>query len=340
MPVSGGLAPSLGSAAYNELTALTRRAFIPTLVMQFGAATPFLAMAMNNAQRAAGGMSQITQPVQGTPYTSAQYMGYDGSFNQPSDTAASQNAEFNLSVIGVPISFMGMEAIIQSSEVVIPRLKARMHDSLFTLKQFYSQQVFANNSANPLSINGLAQAYDDGTNVTTYGGISRSNASNAFWKSTLKTSVGNVLTRVKFIPYIVQLSTTLAGGEAPDMVIMSPSDWTTLLTDYMTSESFRTMPNSQYGADNVINAGFRGLMLGDTPIFADPWCPKGTAYMINSKYFAMHISEDAAFAFSGFYSQIPNLSINQTGLLMLASQLVCTKPSSGLQLTGITGGAF
>lgn len=338
MPVGGGINPATNTAAYAELTALTRRAFIPSLVMQFGTATPLLALLMNNAQRARGGMSQITQPVQGTPYTTAQYMGYDGSFNQPSDTSASQNAEFNLSVIGVPISFMGMEALIQSSEVVVPRLKARMHDALFTTKQFFSSQLFSNNSANNLAIAGLPQAFDDGTNVSTYGGISRT--TNTFWKSTLKTSAGGILTRVKFIPYLVQLSTTLSGGEAPDIVIMSPSDWTALLTDFMTSETFQSTPKTSYGKDNVINAGFRGLMLGDTPVFADPWCPKGTAYLLNSRYLALHISEDAAFAFSGFYSQIPNLSINQTGLLMLASQLVCTKPISGYQITGITGGSF
>lgn len=338
MPVGGGIVPNSNTAAFAELSALTRRAFIPSLVMQFGAATPFLALAMNNAHRVAGGMSQITQPVQGTNYTTAQYMGYDGSFNQPSDTTASQNAEFNLSVIGVPVSFMGMEALIQSSEVVVPRLKARMHDALFTLKQFYSGQIFTNNSANGLAINGLPQAYDDGTTVSSYGGISRS--ANSFWKSTKKTAAGAILSRTAMIPYIVQLSTVLAGGEAPDFGVMSPGDWTKLLTDFMSSETFFTTPKSQYGADSPINAGFRGIMLGDVPIFCDPWLPQGTMYLLNSKYLAMHISEDASFTFSGFYTQIPNLSINQTGLLMLASQIVCSKPSSGYQITGITGNSF
>lgn len=338
MAVGGGIAPLQGTAAYNELTALTRRAFIPSLVMQFGASTPLLAVLMNNAQRAAGGMSQITQPVQGSSYTTAQYMGYDGTFDQPSDTAAAINAELNLSVIGVPVSFMGMEALIQSSEVVVPRLKARMHDALFTLRQFYAGQLFTNNSSNSLGIAGLPQIYDNGTNVTSYANISRT--SNVWWKSNLSTSVGSISTRVKFAPYIVKLSTNLAGGEAPDMVIMAPGDWAALLTDFMNSETFFTTPKSQYGTDSVINAGFRGLMLGQTPIFCDPWLTQGTAYLINSKYLSMFISEDAAFAFSGFYSQIPNLSINQTGLLMLASQIVCSKPSSGYQLQGLTGNSF
>jgi hypothetical protein len=52
----------------------------------------------------------------------------------------------------------------------------------------------------------------------------------------------------------------------------------------MSSETFFTNPNSRYREDDIVNAGFRGLMLADTPIFLDPLCPTGTAYLINSRY--------------------------------------------------------
>ena len=135
-------------------------------------------------------------------------------------------------------------------------------------------------------------------------------------------------------------TTALAGGEAPDMVVMAPGDWTKLMTDFMSSETFRTTPGTRYGADDVINAGFRGLMLGDTPIFMDPFCPTGTAYLMNSRYLAMYMSEDAPFAFSGFYSAIPNLQIANIGVVIVAFDVCCTKPSSGSRITGITGGSF
>ena len=141
------------------------------------------------------------------------------------------------------------------------------------------------------------------------------------------------------IPYLVQ-STYLAGGEAPDFMVMYPGDWTKLMTDYMGNETFYTNPGSRYGADDPINAGFRGLMLGDTPIFMDPFCPKGTAYIINSRYLALYMSEDAPFAFSGFYSAIPNLQIANIGVVIVAFDVVCTKPVSGARMTGLTGASF
>ena len=67
---------------------------------------------------------------------------------------------------------------------------------------------------------------------------------------------------------------------------------------------------------------------------------KPTAYLVNTKYFALYLSEDAPFAFSGFYSAIPNLQIANIGVVIVALQTICTKPVSGMQITGITGGAF
>ena len=334
-----GIVPSGAIGA--ELSAVTRRAFIPDLVVQIYKATPTLSILMRNAQRAKGGVSQMTVPVQGGQFVNFSWSDYSGTFPQPSVQTAAQNAEFNLKLGVCPIPFMGMEALIQSSEVVIPLLKARMADAKTVMVQSLSSSLFSNNSAvvGQTVINGLPEAYDDGTNVTTYGGINRSTAGNSFWKSTLVTGAGGVLSRSSFIKYLVQ-ATTVAGGESPDFVIMAPGDWTTLMTDFQAYERYDTTPKSQYRTDDLQNSGFRGIMLGDTPIFMDPFLSNGTAYFINSRYLALYLSEDAPFAFSGFYSAIPNLQIANVGVVIVALNLVCTKPVSGLQVQGITGGAF
>ncbi len=337
---NNGIMPAGGAGSSGaELAALTRRAFIPRLVVQIYKSTPTLSLLFRNAQRAKGGASQITVPVQGSSFVSFGYTDYSGTFQQPAEIAAAQNAEFNLKVGVVPIPFMGMEAIIQSSDVVIPRLKARMADAKTVMVQQISTSLFTNNQNTPSAVDSLPMAYDDATNVGTYGNINRNTAGNAFWKSNLFSSAGAVLTRSAFAPYLIRIMTA-AGGEAVDFVIMSPNDWAGLLQDFMSVEQFNTDPSQRYGKDDAVNAGFRGLMIGDTPIFLDPFCPKGTAYAFNSRYLAMYISEDAAFEFSGFYSSIPNLQIANIGVLLLAFNMVCTKPSSGGQITGITGQPF
>jgi len=333
-----GMVP--GGAVGNELVAATRRAVVPALFVQIYKATPLLNLLFGTAQRAKGGMSQVTVPVQGSSFVNFAWTDYSGGFPQPAIQPGMQNAEFNLCVGVVPISFMGMEALIQSSEAIVPLMRARMADAKTVAVQAISTALFTNNATLPNAsqvINGLPQSYDDGAVVDTYGGISR--AASSFWKSTLITGAGAVNTRSAMLGYLVQC-TALNGGEAPDFCVMSPSDWTALMQDFLTLEQFQTHPKSKYGKDDSVNAGFRGIMLGDTPFFMDPFCPKGTAFMINTKYFAAYVSEDAPFAFSGFYSAIPNLQIANVGVVIIAMQTVCAKPISGMQLTGITGGAF
>lgn len=334
--VSGtGFVPAAG-AVFNELNATVRRAFIPKLVVQIYQAAPLLSMAMRNAQRARGGLNQITVPIQGSSFVNFGWTGYSGSFPQPAVQTAIQNAAWNLSVGTIPIPLPGMESLLQSSETIIPLVKARMADAKTVGVQAIATALFSSSAGNALAINGLQDVYDDGTVVNTYGGVSRS--ANAFWKGQKYTSSitpgrATMLTQL-------MATTSGAGGEAPDMVIMSPGDWTTLMQDFLSLEQFRTTPDSRYGKDDPINAGFRALMLGDTPILADQFCPNGYAFIINSKYLALYIHEDANWAWSGFQSLIPNNQIASVGVVITAMALACSKPKSGRWLSTVAGAAF
>lgn len=334
--IGSGIVPS-GNIG-NELAAITRRAFIPDLVVQLYQATPVLNMLMRGSQRARGGVGQITQPVQGNSVTTPAWTDFGGSFAQPQDLTGVFDAVQNLTVLATPIPFFGMESLIQSSETVIPRLKVKMADAKQTTVQTLSNALYAFNTVNTV-MSGLPQAYDDGTGASSvYANIDRSVAGNSYWKSTIYKTAGAVLTRAAFIKYIVA-TTFKAGGEAPDLIIMSLPDWTTLMQDFMAAEQFNTFPGERFGKDTPVNAGFRALMLGDTAIVADLYCPTGTAYFINTKYFALYLSEDAPFVFSGFYSAIPNLQIANIGVMIVALQTLSSKPISGVQVSGITGGA-
>jgi hypothetical protein len=313
-----------------------RRAFVPKLVVQIYSAAPTISLLMRNAQRARGGLSQITVPIQGSQFVNFNWMGYDGSFPQPQVLTATQQAAWNLSFGTVPIPLLGVESVLQQTETIIPLVKARMADAKTVAVQAISGAVFGTAAGNSLQMNGFLDIYDDGTSVSTYGGLSRT--ANPFWKST-KYATALTPSRTTMMTRIMQL-TKLAGGESPDFVIMSLSDWTTLLTDFMSVEQFNTDPGVKYGNDDAVNAGFRALMLGNIPILADPFCPVGTVYIINSKYLGLYISEDANFAFSGWHSLIPNNQIANVGAIMTAMALVCTKPVSGLQLSNVQGASF
>ena len=332
-----GIIPSGSLGA--QLAALTRRAFIPSVYVQVYQSHPLLSLFMANAKAAKGGVSQITIPVQGSSFVSFNWGSFAGDFPVPTDQAAIQNAQFSLKIGMVPIGFFGMEAIVQSSEVIIPKLRAVTSDAAVVIRQALAQALYSNNASNPLAIDSLAQAYDNGTNTTSYGGVSRTNA---YWQGQYYPNMGgqaSISSRMGMATLLARVQSG-AGGEAPDWGVMNPADWTTLMQDFMSLEMFQTTPRSIYGKGDVVNAGFRAIRVLDTPIFSDPFCPRGQMFVGNSRYIAMYLSEAAPFVFSGFQSAIPQGQIADIGVLITALDLVCSKPSSGAWVTGITGAAW
>lgn len=331
-----GITPSGSLGA--QLAALTRRAFLPSVYVQIYQSHPLLSLFMSQSKAARGGVSQITVPVQGSSFVSFNWGSFAGDFPMPTDQTAIQNAQFALKLGMVPIGFFGMEAIIQSSEVVIPKLRAVMSDAAVVIKQAYGQALYTNNYANTQAWDSLPMAYDDGTNVPSYGGITRTPGS--FWSGQLISNTGSAaVTRIGMAQLLTRIQAG-AGGEAPDYVTMNPANWAELMSDFQSLEMFMTRPNSIYNKDDVVNTGFRAIRVLDTPIFPDPFCPLGTAFAINSRYTGMYMSEYAPMTFSGFESQIAVGQISDIGVLISAADLVCAKPSSGAQIINITGSAW
>jgi hypothetical protein len=346
MPILGsGLIPS-GPIGL-ELEATVRRVFAQMVVILIYRQNPLLALLLRNAIRASGGVSPYTQPVQTGQYVTSSWIGPAGQFNLPTDVAATVNAEFNLCALATPVSSLGLEQLVtQDAIAVASRLMLKLNDLKNSALHSLALALFGSNAGNvALQMFGLFDAYSDGVTALTlpttaavdvYGGLSR--ATYPTWAGLVSAAAGAVLTRATFIPILLNAAKH-SGGEALDFVVMSIEDWTTLMTDFMSVERYNNDPASRWGKDDPVNSGFRGLLLGDTPIFFDLNCPKGTAIGFNSKYITLVIHEDANFAWTGWYSTIPQGQIASVGLSLTALNLVCSKPSTGVIVNGITGGA-
>lgn len=339
---SGGAVPAAGSI-FNELSAVTRRAFIPNLIVQLYYASPTLFYMLGGSQKSAGGLQQITVPVQGQSMVQGQWVGYSGSFNSPQVIPGMQNAQFNTAYWTVPIPIPFGESMIQSTEVVIPILKARMNDAYAVTVQNMSSLMFTNNSANSLYPNSFFDAFDDGTNVANYGGISRTATGNEFWQGQYitadATTQSSGYTRARLSSVIMRV-TDDAGGEAPTFIVMNPADFSTLNNDFIGAEQIFTKPGNEYSMGTAVRSSFPNLNIAGVPIYADHFCPVGNLYMINKKYASLYASEDAFFDFSGFYSLVPLNQIGQQGVMLLGYTVLTTKPVSGAHVISIGGPAW
>jgi hypothetical protein len=329
MPVLGtGIVP--GGALGAELTALTRRAFIPKLVVQIYQASPLLSALMANAQMASGGVNAVTCPVQGSAFVQTQASDYTGTFNQPQVTNGATNAEFNLKLIVTPIPFLGMEGAVQINAAVVPIVEARMNDAGNSATDYLSTKLW-NNSTDGLDIVGLPGAVDD---TGLYGNID--GTTETFWRAKVYSlSPAEDPTRDNMIRFIAGTALN-SGGEMPNFGVMSLGTWVKLAQDFTSQEQYRITPDSSFDqSPNGARALFTALMVAGVPIYADPFAPNGTCYFVNTNYTSFYIHEDAAFAFTGFESTLPNFQIGYIGALLTILEFVVTKRKANTFVEGL-----
>jgi hypothetical protein len=330
MPIGGGILPASGSNQYNELTYVTRRAFIPKLVVQIYNSTPLMAALIANSQTASGGVSSVTVPVQGSQFVNAQWSDYSGSFAQPSVQQGAYQAEFNLKLLVSPVPFLGMEGAVQQDYAIIPLIEARMNDATNVMMDSMATALY-NNTTNQQQFIGLPAAIDDGTGTATYGNINRT--TNTWWKSKQYAAGSVNPTRQNVLQYIS--GTVKNGAEVPTFGVCGFGTWTLLAQDYVGQENYMITPGSGFDGDaNGPQAAFRALMVAGVPIYPDPYCPEGTLYFLNNNYMSLYIHEQASFAFTGFESTLPNFQIGYVGAVLMIAELVNTKPKSMTKITG------
>ncbi len=309
---------------------MTRRAFIPRIIVQLYQASPHLSALIANAQMASGGVSGVTVPVQGTAFVTTQASDYTGTFTQPAVQQGITNAEFNLKLVVTPIPFLGMEGAVQINAAVIPIIEARMNDAGNSQVDYLSTKLW-NNSVDGLDILGLPGAIDDSTNLVTYAGINRT--TNVFWKAVRKAMGAVNPTRNTLLQNIA--SVVKSASEMPTFGITSLGTWVQLATDYTGLERYVINPDQSFDqAQNGPRAAFTALMVGGVPVYADPFGIDGTIYLENMNYLNLYVHETLAWAFTGFASTLPNFQIGYVGALLTVLELVCVKPKAQAVITG------
>jgi hypothetical protein len=330
MAIGGGIIPAASSSQFTELTYVTRRAFIPKLVVQLYNSTPLMAALIANSQTATGGVSSVTVPVQGAQFVNAQWSDYSGSFTQPSVQQGAYNAEFTLKLMIAPVPFLGMEGAVQQDHAIIPLIEARMNDATNVMMDAMAYSLY-NNTTNTQQFTGLPAAVDDGTGTATYGNINRSTYT--WWKSGQYAAGSVNPTRQNVLQYIS--GTVKKGAEVPSFGVCGFGTWTLLAQDFVGQEQYVITPGNGFDNDaNGPQAAFKALMVAGVPIYPDPYCPEGTLYFLNTNYLNLYIHEAGQFVFTGFESTLPNWQVGYVGAVLTIAELVSTKPKSMTKVTG------
>ena len=294
-------------------------------IVQIYNTCPFLVGLLSNAVLEAGGIDSVIANVQYQQMVNPQFTGFDGTFTSPTGMVGITPASWSLCMALCPIPILATELLIQEKQKIQSILDLRFNDAGNAMRDMLGTTLY-NNTTNLEEPIGLPGAIDDGTNLVTYGGISRT--ANPWWQSK-RYAAGSVNpTRALLAQYINGV--VKAQGEAPDAGFMNAGTWTLLLQDFMGLE--RYMPSDQ--RRNEYLSAFRAIMVEEVPIYIDPYCPEGTCYMANFNYVSARIHEDAEWEFFDFVANLPSNSLSFTGVIMLLLAFINTKPKTCAVITG------
>jgi hypothetical protein len=227
-------------------------------------------------------------------------------------------------------------AIMSMVELKMSNASAMMGELLATdmyLSGLSNSNVIANlgQDSDTLSLDGFAQWVDDGTNVTTVGGITRTDigttgvvgGGNGYFLNVggkiTTTILNNSIAACEEVPDRVDL---LVGNRAMWMYIHN------LL-----------QPNQRFLREDtdLAKAGFQTIQYIGADLVKDPYAPAGALLGLTSDYFMFYISSNPLFMFGFTGFKEGQGTIDYVGQLLYAGNMLYPSPRAAMYLVGITG---
>lgn len=230
-------------------------------------------------------------------------------------------------------------------------MESRSQDQADDIGNFFQADGTAFGGKAPM---GLAGIVDNGTTLSTYGGLSR--ATYTGLNATVTASGGTIsLLKVR------QLWNAISDGPVvPDTVLTDYTTWSyfeQLLTPFQRNNYTDFAPNKTNGA----SSGYRTMVWDGMQVFRDKKVTTGLFYMLNTEFLSFYglnwwegskvspkakniegnVYEDSmyapsnAFTWTGWIRAYNQGAIN--GFMIFGGQLICRNPFRNGVLTGVTG---
>jgi hypothetical protein len=257
----------------------------------------------------------------------------------------------NVALSGTDLSVNQAEgnAALETLKLMDVMMKSRAQDASDDIGNFFQGDGTGSGGKAPMGLLGIV---DNGTDLATYGGLSRATYSGL---NATVTASGGTISLLK----IRQLNNAIADGPIkPDMIITDYNTWAyveQLMTPYQRN-NYTSFKKMDAGA-----SGYEAMYWGGMEIFRDKKITSGYFYELNTeflKFYALkwwegqaiaaktkdivgNVYEESAydpasaFTWTGWIKAYNMGAIN--GFVILGGQLVCVDPFRNGVLTGITG---
>lgn len=314
-------------ASLDQISTTTQKAYIPVVVDNFFSSNPTFVFLVRKGKKLEGGATIVQPVVLNQNSTATSYSGADVlpvAFDEEIT-----GAEFNWSQYAVSISITGLDDARNSGPYAVVNLvKSKIQIAEASLRQQVGADLQGDGTGNGgKNITGLAAAVDDGTNVGTYGNISRTTFTK--WKANYSANggVGRALTMALLN---AQYENASKDNTRPNLILATH----TCYTKYMSL----LQPNVRYGDTKLADMGFPNLFFQGRPFVVDEQIqttPTEIMWMLNTNFMDLYIHIKRNFFFVPFQTLANQDAVVAKILLML--QLVCSSPRMNTQIRDLNG---
>jgi hypothetical protein len=317
---------------YDDITSKTNKFIVPRLVDTVYKSSPvFTRLRTRNMERFEGG-STIRHPIMYAALKGGAFSRggtFDISYVQ-TDTSL----EVMIKYYYVNITLFGTDNVLnRGPEAAMSYVETKMVNAAGRMAQLLGTDIFNDGTGtvtSTISLDGLLQSIDDGTNYPTYAGITRTDiatganlginayyvapAGGTFTLAAMQTAYGN----------------TWFGNEHVDLIVSPQPIWDIIWNKIQPQQRFLEE------SSDVARVGFQALRYNGSSITVDQYCPAGKIWGINSKYIQFWISTLAKYQF-GFtgWKEAQNTD-DVAGQYLFAGNLLNVAPRLMFQISGIT----
>ena len=293
---------------YDALTALTQKKYVPKIIDNFFESNPLLVYLKDRQKTFPGGHKIVEPLIYGNIEGVKSYSMYD-TITYDTNIPISA-AEFQPKNVVAPIIISKDEELQNAGETqVLQLLKSKIQIVEETLKSSVTSMLYGDGTGNGgKDITGLGAAI---ATTGVYGGIDRDTYS--WWQAKVAsnhaTTPGTAATLDlgKMMRMFLALSD---GNDQPDLILCGMATW----HEYFKLVESKVTINTTMGK-KMADYGFQTLEFMGKPVIADPNCPEGIMYFLNTKYLNWRVHKDANFKVTPFHTDDTRLAKKQEILL-------------------------
>lgn len=220
----------------------------------------------------------------------------------------------------VNITIHGLDLIRNSGgKMVSDLVNDEMDEAELTAADKLGDQVFGDGTGNnSKDLTGLRAAFDDGSLIASYGGITRGSTA-----GTPGLAVSGNVTTTGITFSLSQMNTLfqtpVIGAQMPDLIITTQTLWNKWWE--------RAQPAQRFGprdANRPVGIGFKQIEFNDAAVVVDSHCPAGHIFFINTNHLKLVVHNMRMWSPTGWkYPTNQDSAIQQ---LLFAGEIVCRAP--------------